>query len=101
MLMRNVPVFTGDIFSWHRQHHGDRRSVGCIDRSDLSHAQTWAFVEVTWKNDLAIGFVVQSHVTGQEKLFVESRAVRDDEDEITYWVFDAQDGDVSINVFND
>ena len=84
-----MPVYSGEMFTW-------SNGIGVIERSSLPTA----FATRLYDDACDVGFRVQSHRTGKEKLFTFSRyewAGRVDGERVEVWC----SGDIEIHVLND
>lgn len=93
--MRNVnsslPIHDGSKFTWKDGH-------GCIEASDLGRGYTGR----VWQDACDVGFIVRSHKTGAEKLFVYAGGLSSSGDvsDVYGFRYDSDDG-IHITVFND
>lgn len=86
-----VPVHDGSKFTWHG-------NVGYTEVSDLGRGYTGR----VWKDAMDVGFIIRSHKTGVEKLFVYACAFSKSQDisDVDSFRYDAEDG-TKVIVFND
>lgn len=98
MMLTNIPVYPDELFLWDTPER-----LGTINLSHFGRVLKQGTVaQRIWGDSYDVGFIVRSHVTGKEKLFIEDRVVRNVKGEIMLHVFRAYDNSgVMINVFND
>ena len=86
-----LPVHDGSKFTW-------KDGAGCIEASDLGRGYTGR----VWNDAADVGFIVRSHKTGAEKLFVYAGALSSSgrAEDVYGFRYDSEDG-VKISVFND